>query len=177
MSLKRCRHVQKMRDEFKSQCYASRTEINSSASSSRFNTVELNSNFWLKLVDSDELNRGDSKLVCPKLPFLYYRAQEASLKKSRLSSSGVKLVFSIKMATDFSRNLACDFHSFLDHQKHHNFPTSVSMCQSKRQSVFILQQFSGFAVQFTDPDKEGLLNLSPHLQSSSSGLLPKSMSL
>ena len=52
------------------------TEISSSLSSSRFYTVELNSIFGssssIQMSLTDQLNRGEFKLVCPKLPILYY---------------------------------------------------------------------------------------------------------
>ena len=79
-----------------------KTEISSSLSSSQFYTVELTSIFGLsspiQTSLTNELNRGESKFICPELPFLYCRVQETSLKKSRLSSSGVKLVFSLKVS-------------------------------------------------------------------------------
>ena len=79
-----------------------KTEISSSPISSRFYPAELNSSFGLsssiQTSLTAELNRVESKLVCPKLLFLYCRVQETSFKKSRLSSSGVKFVFSIKTA-------------------------------------------------------------------------------
>ena len=66
------------------------TEISSLLSSYRFYTVELDSIFGLsssiQTSLTDELNRGESKLVCIKLAFLYCRT--------------VKLISSIKMATD-----------------------------------------------------------------------------
>ena len=81
-----------------------KTEISSSLCSSRFYIVELNSIFGLsssiQTSLTDELNRRESKLVCPKSLFLYCRVLEMRFKKSRLSSFGVKLVFSIKRAID-----------------------------------------------------------------------------
>ena len=62
--------------------------------------VKLNSNFGFSLSIqtslTDDLNRGEFKLIRPKLPFLCCRGNE--LKKSRLSLSIVKLVFNIKVS-------------------------------------------------------------------------------
>ena len=70
-----------------------KTEISSSVSSSRFYTVELNSIFGLSIKTSlPEENLNSSAPNCR------FYTVELRLKKSRLSSSGVKLVFSIKTA-------------------------------------------------------------------------------
>ena len=42
-----------------------KTEISSSLSLSLFYTVKLNSNFWLKLFNSDEITRQESKTLLP----------------------------------------------------------------------------------------------------------------
>ena len=59
------------------------TEIRLSLNSSRFYTVEYNSVFGLslsiKMTLTDKLNRGEFKLVYPKLPFLCCRVYETSL--------------------------------------------------------------------------------------------------
>ena len=68
-------------------------EISSSLSSSRFYAVELNSIFGLsssiQTSLTDELNRGEFKLICPKLPFFILSSLGDELKKSQLSSSSV----------------------------------------------------------------------------------------
>ena len=45
-----------------------------------------------------ELDRGEFKLVCPKLPFLCSGVYVTSLKMSWLNSPDINLVFSIKTA-------------------------------------------------------------------------------
>ena len=89
-------------------------EISSSLSSSRFYAVELNSIFGLSSSIqtnlTDELNRGESKL--PQIAVFILLILGDELKKSRLSSSGVKLIFSIKTAdlcqvNQSTRAMAC----------------------------------------------------------------------
>ena len=73
-----------MQDELKINVMKVTTEISSLLSSSRFYTVELNSIFGLSSSIQtsliDEPNRGEFKLVCSKLPFLYYRVRRRALK-------------------------------------------------------------------------------------------------
>ena len=52
--------------------------------------------FLLQLIDLDEINRREFKLIYPKLPFKCFWVNEMIYKKSLFSSFDIKLVFSIK---------------------------------------------------------------------------------
>ena len=70
---------------------------------------------------------------------------------------------------DFSQNLRKDFQFFLDHQKIITCSTSVSSCKPKIGQFLFDSHFQVFVSVIPIP-KHGLLDLSPHLQGSRSGL-------